>query len=73
MKVTLSYDVPVTKTYEVANKKWKKFFEALVTDDDNKSVAQWEIVDNNCIADFIRAMGDEVDDYSDIDIDDFER
>lgn len=71
MEITLRYDVPVTKTYEITDKKWKEFFKAWFTDDDDRSVDQWNLVKENDIADFIRAMGDDVDYYSEIDIDNF--
>ena len=71
MEITLRYDVPVTKTYKITDKKWKEFFKAWFTDDDDRNVNQWHLVKENDIADFIRAMGDEVDYYSEIDIDNF--
>jgi len=52
--ITLSYTIPVTKTFNIPQSgKWYKFFKALEKDECARSEADWEILESASIAKFI--------------------
>lgn len=73
--ITLTYTVPKTITVNVKELPWKykKWLEAVFTDEDNRTDAQWDLAEeNNFYPEIIRlATGDIVDPYEDIDVEDY--
>jgi hypothetical protein len=58
MKITLEYSTLVEKTFSIPkNSKWEKFFKAWLTDDDERTDADWDILDENDIYDFLQSQG----------------
>ena len=58
MKVTLEYNTWVEKTFSVPKgSKWEKFFKAWLTNDDERTDADWDILDENDIYDFLQSQG----------------
>jgi hypothetical protein len=58
MKITLEYNTLVEKTFSIPkNSKWEKFFKAWLTDDDERTDADWDILDENDIYDFLQSQG----------------
>ena len=58
MKVTLGYNTWVEKTFSVPeNSKWGKFFKTWLTDDDERTDADWDILEKNDIYDFLQSQG----------------
>lgn len=74
--ITLSYTVPKTITINVKELPWKykKWLEAVFTDEDNRTDTQWDLAEeNNFYPEIIREVtGDIIDPYEDIDIEDYE-
>ena len=58
MKVTLEYSTCVEKTFSIPkNSQWERFFKAWLTDDDERTDADWDILDENDIYDFLQSQG----------------
>ena len=58
MEITLEYNTWVEKTFLVPkNTKWEKFFKAWLTDDDERTEADWDILEENSIYDFLQSQG----------------
>lgn len=58
MKITLGYETWVEKTFSIPkNSKWERFFEAWLTDEDERTDADWDILDENSIYDFLQSQG----------------
>lgn len=58
MKITLGYNTWVEKTFSVPkNSKWERFFKAWLTSDDERTDADWDILDKNNIYDFLQSQG----------------
>ena len=74
--ITLTYPIYRTTTINVKKLpvKYRKWLEAVFTDDDDRTDAQWDLAEeDNYYPEIIRlATGDTVSPYVDIDVDDYE-
>jgi hypothetical protein len=58
MEITLEYNTWAEKTFSIPkNSKWENFFKAWLTDDDERTDADWDILDENDIYDFLKSQG----------------
>ena len=58
MKVTLDYNTWVEKTFSVPKgSKWERFFKAWLADDDKRTNADWDILEEYNIYDFLHSQG----------------
>lgn len=58
MKVTLDYNTWVEKTFSVPKgSKWERFFKAWLTDNDKRTNADWDILEEYNIYDFLQSRG----------------
>ena len=73
--ITLTYPTYKTATINVRKlpAKYRKWLEAVFTDEDDRTDAQWDLAEeHNYYPEIIRlATGDIVDPYEDIDVDDY--
>ena len=72
MKITLSYQTWTTKTFTIPEKgKWARFFKAWLKDDDDRTNADWDILEKYDMYDFLSSQGVHADE-TEIGIVDFE-
>lgn len=58
MKVTLDYQTWATKTLTIPEKgKWHAFFKAWLKDEDDRTDADWNILEKYTIYDFLDSQG----------------
>ena len=51
--VTLVFDIRMNKQFNIP-KKWQGFFDAWVTDDEDRTDKQWELVEKYTFEDFVK-------------------
>lgn len=69
--VTLVFDIRMNKQFNIP-KKWQSFFDAWVTDDEDRTDKQWELVEKYTFEDFVKEQLPFVCEVNDVEIYDYD-